>query len=191
MMKSGRSSDQPNPRTEGMSGHEDAASDLKCGATPSAESLAREVLELAERAGKLVATAESCTGGLLATLLTDVPGVSHRFECGFVVYSDASKVRLLGICGELIEHHGAVSKAVAIEMARGSLTRSSADIALSVTGFAGPAGPDDEEGLVHMAVATSSGILEHQEYHFGTLGRDGVRDRALIEGLIMLRKAMD
>lgn len=118
-MKSGRSSDQPNPRTEGMSGHEDAASDLKCGATPSAESLAREVLELAERAGKLVATAESCTGGLLATLVTDVPGVSHRFECGFVVYSDASKVRLLGIDGELIEHHGAVSKAVAIEMARG------------------------------------------------------------------------
>lgn len=174
-----------------MSGYRDGASNSKCSADTSAESLAREVLERAERAGKLVATAESCTGGLLATLLTDVPGVSHRFECGFVVYSDASKVRLLGICGELIEHHGAVSKAVAIEMARGALTRSGADIALSVTGFAGPAGPDDEEGLVHMAIVMSGGLLEHREYHFGPLGRDGVRDRAMIEGLITLLKAMD
>lgn len=129
-----------------------------------------------------------------ATLLTDVQGVSHCFECGFVTYSDASKVRLLDVSTESIQLHGAVSKAGATEMARGSLKRCGADIALAVTGFAGPAGPagpDDEEGLVHIAVATSSERLDHQEYHFGSLGRDGVRDRALVEGLTMLCKTID
>ena len=102
-----------------------------------------------------VATAESCTGGMLAALLTDIEGAGHGFERGFVTYSKDSKAELLGIEPRLLDLNDAVSEVVARAMAEGALKRSHADLALGVTGFAGPAGPGSEEGLVHFALARS------------------------------------
>src|SRR5205085_10804143 len=104
-----------------------------------------------------VATAESCTSGMLAALLTDIEGAGHGFERGFVTYSKESKTQLLGIEPAVLEQNDAVSEIVARAMAEGALNRSSADIAIGVTGFAGPAGPGKEEGLVHFAPAHRGG----------------------------------
>src|SRR5215217_6218788 len=98
-----------------------------------------------------VATAESCTGGMLAALLTDIEGAGHGFDRGFVTYSRESKTELLGIGRDLLDHNDAVSEAVARAMAEGALKRSEAHLTIGITGFAGPAGPGKEEGLVHMA----------------------------------------
>ena len=100
-----------------------------------------------------VATAESCTGGMLAALLTDIEGAGHGFDRGFVTYTKEAKADLLGIERELLDHNDAVSEVVARAMAEGALQRSQADVAIAVTGFAGPAGPGCEEGLVHFALA--------------------------------------
>ena len=151
---------------------------------------AETVLELADRGELKLVTAESCTGGLLAALLTDVPGRSHVFERGFVVYSNDAKCDLLGIARHQVESCGAVSPEVAREMARGALRNSRADVALSITGFAGPAGPDDEEGLVHFACARRDGKVDEREEHFGPIGRQGVRVAALEVGLMMLTQAL-
>jgi nicotinamide-nucleotide amidase len=140
---------------------------------------AERVLELAHRKQLKLATAESCTGGLLAALLTDMPGRSHVFERGFVVYSDDAKCDLLGVARDKVERCGAVSAEVARAMALGALANSRADIALSITGFAGPAGPDDEEGLVHFACTRRDGATTEREEHFGSIGRQGVRIGAL------------
>lgn len=138
---------------------------------------------------KLV-TAESCTGGLLASLLTDVEGAGHAFERGFVTYTDEAKHEMLGVDAALLKEKGAVSKEVAIAMAKGALARSSGDISLSVTGFAGPAGGDDEEGLVHFALARKGGEMLHREEHFGPLGRGKVRLKCLRTALKMLDHAL-
>lgn len=167
------------------------SSDLNAILTSQSRELAELLLETADQKCLRIATAESCTGGLLSTILTDVAGVSHCFECGFVVYSDSAKTLLLGISPELIEIHGAVSKPVAIEMAEKALERCRADVALSITGFAGPGGDGDEEGLVHLAVAGSSGAITHREEHFGPSGRDRIRTEALQSALQMLRQAID
>ena len=153
---------------------------------------ASKVLELASEKECYLATAESCTGGLLAALLTDVPGCSHIFERGFVVYSDDAKCDLLGIARSKVENCGAVSEEVARDMALGALRRSDAQLALSITGFAGPPGKDQqgEEGLVHFAVAGSDGEVSHREEHFGPIGRDGVRIAALGTALEMLEEAL-
>ena len=151
---------------------------------------ADKVLELACDKELMLATAESCTGGLLAALLTDVPGCSHAFERGFVVYSEAAKCDLLGLERAMVEECGAVSKPVAVAMAQGALRRSDADIALSITGFAGPGGKDDEEGLVHFACARRDGATDHREEHFGPIGRQGVRLGALETALEMLEQAL-
>src|SRR6478609_1871223 len=124
---------------------------------------AEQVLELAHRGDFKLATAESCTGGLLAALLTDVPGRSHVFERGFVVYSNQAKCDLLGIARDKVESCGAVSAEVARAMALGALRHSPADVALSITGFAGPAGPGEEEGLVHFACAPRGGTTAERE----------------------------
>ena len=144
---------------------------------------ANRVLELACDKERYLATAESCTGGLLAALLTDVPGCSHIFERGFVVYSNEAKCDLLGIAREKVESCGAVSEDVAREMALGALRRS---------GYAGPPGKDDdgEEGLVHFACAASDGGVDHREEHFGEVGRDGVRIASLEVALEMLEAAL-
>jgi len=157
---------------------------------PEIQQCADKVLEIACDKELMLATAESCTGGLLAALLTDVPGCSHAFERGFVVYSNEAKCDLLGIAREKVESCGAVSKDVALEMAHGALRRSKADVALSITGFAGPGGEDDEEGLVHFACARRGGETRHREEHFGAIGRQGVRIEALRVALDMIAEAL-
>ena len=112
-----------------------------------------------------VATAESCTGGMLAALLTDIEGAGHGFERGFVTYSKDSKTELLGIEPSILEHNDAVSEVVARAMAEGALQRSKADLALGVTGFACPGGPGPQEGLVHFALAHRNGRTVHREQH--------------------------
>jgi nicotinamide-nucleotide amidase len=151
---------------------------------------AEVVLELAHTQRLLISTAESCTGGLLAALLTDVPGRSHVFERGFVVYSNHAKCDLLGIARHKVDSCGAVSREIAIEMACGALRRSRADIALSITGFAGPAGDNHEEGLVHFACARHDAGIHHEEAHFGPIGRQGVRIKALGVALPMLERGL-
>ena len=151
---------------------------------------ADKVLELACDRELMLATAESCTGGLLAALLTDVPGCSHAFERGFVVYTHAAKAQMLDIDLARIDELGAVSKEIAIDMAHGALRRSEADVALSITGFAGPGKAGEEEGMVHFACARRDGPTAHRCEHFGPIGRQGVRIASLETALEMLEKAL-
>ncbi|EDL50001.1 CinA family protein [Erythrobacter sp. SD-21] len=153
-------------------------------------SLAHEVLQLADEQELRLATAESCTGGLLAAILTDISGLSHVFERGFITYSDQAKCDMLDCNRKEIEHCGAVSREVAIAMAQGALKKSEADLVISITGFAGPAGTDDEEGLVHFGIGRSGAPPDHEEHHFGSLGRDGVRVAALEVALSMMKNAL-
>jgi nicotinamide-nucleotide amidase len=137
-----------------------------------------------------VATAESCTGGMLAALLTDIEGAGHGFERGFVTYTKDAKSELLGIARDLLDNNNAVSEIVARAMAEGALERSQADFAVGVTGFAGPAGEGCEEGLVHFALARRDGETVHREEHFGAIGRGPVRVRSLRSMLKMLEDAV-
>jgi len=136
------------------------------------EEATRRLLAKACERKLMFATAESCTGGMLASLLTDVQGVAHAFDRGFVTYTEESKSEVLGIPLELIRSEGAVSKAVAIAMAEGALSRSRANIALSITGFADKG---DEPGLVHFGCARSGRATAHREEHFGAVGRGATR----------------
>jgi nicotinamide-nucleotide amidase len=140
--------------------------------------------------GLTIATAESCTGGVIAALLTDIEGAGHGFERGFVTYSKDSKTDLLGIEPSLLEQNDAVSEVVARAMAEGALERSRADIAIGITGFAGPAGPGKEEGLVHIALARRGRRTAHAEKHFGAIGRGGVRVNSLKIMLEMLEQSL-
>jgi nicotinamide-nucleotide amidase len=142
-------------------------------------------------AGLRVATAESCTGGMLAALLTDIQGAGHGFDRGFVTYSKEAKIDLLGIARDLLEQNDAVSEVVARAMAEGALDRSEADIALGVTGFAGPAGDGCEEGLVHFALARRGRGTVHREEHFGAVGRGAVRVKSLKALLDMLEQCLE
>lgn len=158
--------------------------------------LPKELDEQAERVMRrlceeklCVATAESCTGGLLASLLTDIEGCGRGFDRGFVTYSGEAKKELLGLSADKVEENEAVNADVARAMAEGALKRSNADIALSVTGFAGPAGPDDEEGLVFMACARREQLTRVLERHYGAIGRGPVRIEALKTLLDMLDQA--
>jgi nicotinamide-nucleotide amidase len=141
--------------------------------------------------GLTVATAESCTGGMLASLLTDIEGCGHGFDRGFVTYSGEAKQDLLGLPAELIEHNDAVNAKVARAMAEGALNRCKADIALSVTGFAGPSADHHEEGLVYMACARRGGETKVEERHFGPIGRGPVRIEALKVLVDILCEAVD
>ena len=146
-------------------------------ALPTAlETQTRLLLQKACDANLTLASAESCTGGMLASLLTDVKGVAHAFERGFVTYTDEAKNEMLGVPKEMLENQGAVSKPVAIAMAEGALRHSSADIAVSITGFA-DAG--DEPGLVHFACARKGAETRHREAHFGPRGRGATRIESL------------
>lgn len=142
---------------------------------PDIERLARRFLELVDRAGGTIATAESCTGGQLSAVLTSLEGLSHRFDRGYVTYTERSKQELLNVPLRLIESEGVVSRAVAMAMAEGCLVQTDALCAIAITGFAGPAADDDEAGLVHVAFAIRGGELWHRELHFGEVDRDQVR----------------
>ncbi|QEE11878.1 CinA family protein [Bartonella krasnovii] len=141
------------------------------------EKQAHEVLNTCRQKGLLLATVESCTGGLIAASLTNIAGSSDVLDCGFVVYSNESKTRLVGVDSELIKNYGAVSKEVALAMAEGGLKHSQADIAVSVTGIAGPGGAtlNKPVGLVHLAVAYKNHSPLHKEMHFGHLDRKAIR----------------
>jgi nicotinamide-nucleotide amidase len=141
--------------------------------------------------GLTVATAESCTGGMLAALLTDIEDAGHAFDCGYVTYTKDSKTELLGIEPGLLDDNDAVSEVVARAMAQGALERSGADVAIGITGFAGPAAPGTEEGLVHFALARRDGPTQHRERHFGAIGRGAVRVKSLGTMLEMLERALD
>ncbi|WP_144752166.1 CinA family protein [Bartonella saheliensis] len=141
------------------------------------EKQAREVLNTCRQKGVLLTTVESCTGGLIAASLTNIAGSSDVLDCGFVVYSNEAKTRLVGVDAELIKNYGAVSKEVALAMAEGGLKHSQADIAVSVTGIAGPGGAtlNKPVGLVHLAVAYKNYSPLHKEMHFGHLDRKAIR----------------
>ncbi len=157
------------------------------------DDLARAAVRVLEccRARKwMVATAESCTGGLVAAALTEIAGSSDVVDRGFVTYSNAAKEAMLGVPPAILERHGAVSRAVAEAMARGALAHAAADLAVSITGIAGPGGGSTEKpvGLVHFAAAARDGRLIHRERRFGDVGRSAVRQHAVIEALAMLEE---
>jgi nicotinamide-nucleotide amidase len=154
------------------------------------EALIDRVLREACDHGLTLATAESCTGGLIASVLTDVEGRSHVFERGYVVYTNDAKAELLAVPARLIDQNGAVSEPVARAMAEGALRGSGADVAVAVTGFAGTAGPDDEPGRVHFALAAAGARTVHEEHHFGDIGRGPVRLECLRVALRMMERAV-
>lgn len=147
---------------------------------------------LARSAGLTVATAESCTGGLIAGTITDVPGSSDVFDRGFVTYSNAAKVQVLGVSEETLARYGAVSEKVAGEMARGALERSTAGIAVSVTGIAGPGGGTDSkpEGRVCFGLAGRTGEVFTETVDFGPIGRFEVRAATVLHALSLLTTAL-
>jgi nicotinamide-nucleotide amidase len=149
--------------------------------------LADRVVRAAIRHKLTIATAESCTGGLIGGAITDILGASNAFDRGFITYSNASKIDHLGVDPDSIAVHGAVSEAVAGEMALGALSASGTDIAISVTGIAGPGGSDHKPaGLVWFGLATKAGRLETTERNYGDVGRMAVRVAAVKQALGML-----
>ena len=152
----------------------------------------RDLVDAAERLlarcrsrGRLLATAESCTGGLIAAYLTEIPGSSDVFERGFVTYSNEAKTEQLGVPAELVARCGAVSEEVARAMAEGALRHSRADVSLAVTGVAGPSGGTAEKpvGLVHLAAARRDGEVTHLRCAFGDVARGEVRRRTVARAL--------
>ena len=138
----------------------------------------------------MIATAESCTGGMVAVALTDIAGSSAVVECGFVTYSNAAKMDMLGVSAKTLEAHGAVSEEVAVEMARGALDHSAASLAVSITGIAGPGGSEHKpEGRVCFSTA-GLGREFAETVEFGALGRAGVRAAARDHALDLLLRAL-
>lgn len=155
--------------------------------------LADDLLAECRRRGLMMATAESCTGGLIAACFTEIAGSSDVFERGFVTYSNEAKHALLGVPPQVIAEHGAVSRKVAELMARGALAHSGAGIAVAVTGIAGPGGgsPEKPVGTVHIAVASRDDGLLHEECAFGDPGRTVVREETVRRALALLRRLLD
>jgi len=149
-------------------------------------SLAAQLLDRAKETGAMVTCAESCTGGMLAAALTDLPGSSALLDRGFVTYTNAAKIAMLGVSPETLEQHGAVSEQVAEEMARGALQHSEAQIAVSITGIAGPGGSEHKpEGRVCFGLATATGV-QTETVEFGAQGRDAVRRAARDHAMALL-----
>ncbi len=151
---------------------------------------ASALIDLCRRGNLRIATAESCTGGLIAATLTEVPGSSAVLDCGYVTYSNAAKQAMLGVPAATLQTFGAVSRETAEAMAAGALARSQAELAVSVTGVAGPGGgtQDKPVGLVHFAAVARNGALIHRERRFGDIGRAQVRHASAIEAMAMLRE---
>lgn len=154
---------------------------------------AQDLLALYRARGLKIATAESCTGGMVAALLTDIAGSSDVVERGFVVYSNAAKQEMLGVPADVLAAHGAVSGPTARALADGALARSHADVAVSITGVAGPGGgtADKPVGLVWFGVARRGRDTATIEKHFGELGRNHVRLAAVNQALAMVRAAAE
>ena len=149
-------------------------------------SRAKDIVERASAAGIVIATAESCTGGMISAAITDVAGSSRVLDRGFVTYSNAAKMDMLGVSAETLDAYGAVSEQVAAEMATGALKHSNATLTVSVTGIAGPGGSDFKpEGRVCFGIATKDGI-ETQQIDFGPLGRAAVRSETVAHALELL-----
>ena len=153
---------------------------------------AAELVARYRAAGLMAATAESCTGGLIAGLLTEIPGSSDTLERGFVVYSNAAKQELLGVPAEMLVSHGAVSEETARAMAEGALANSRAEVAVSVTGIAGPDGGTATKpvGLVHFACARRGKPTVAREERFGAIGREAVRLASVRVALDLLEAAV-
>ena len=147
---------------------------------------AEKLLDTYRSRGVKLATAESCTGGLIAALLTEISGSSDVFECGFVTYSNASKIKLLGVDAQLIEQYGAVSEQVACAMAQGVIAKTGVDVAVAVTGIAGPSGGTQQKpvGLVYIAVASKNNVTCEQNIFTGN--REQVRLSSVEKALGML-----
>ncbi|MEA2937550.1 MAG: nicotinamide-nucleotide amidase [Alphaproteobacteria bacterium] len=156
---------------------------------PSLEESARALLDLCRTKSLKIACAESCTGGLLAATLTDIPSSSDVLERGFVTYSNQAKQDMLGVSALTLAHFGAVSRETAEAMATGALAHAPVDLAVAITGIAGPGGgsPGKPVGLVHFA-AGARGALIHRERRFGDIGRTQVRVASVVEALAMLRE---
>lgn len=163
---------------------------LSDGLPPDVDALACRLLDGACTRNLRLTTAESCTGGLISSVLTDIEGKSHAFERGFTVYSEEAKAGMLGIPIHFIREHGAVSREVAVAMANGAIAHSRADIALAVTGFAGPGKDADEAGLVHLACVRRGRAPVHECRHLGDIGRGAVRIEATRVALAMMCDAL-
>lgn len=152
--------------------------------------LAAQVLDAARAQGAMIATAESCTGGLIIGALTEVPGSSDVVDRGFVTYSNAAKMQMLGVNPETLRDFGAVSEEVAAEMAEGALANSEAQLAVSVTGIAGPGGSEHKpEGRVCFGLADTGGV-RIQTVEFGAIGRANVRAATVEHALHLLLTAL-
>lgn len=153
-------------------------------------SLATDLIQAATQQGLTIATAESCTGGLVAGVLTEIAGSSAVVDRGFVTYSNEAKSQMLGVSTDLIERLGAVSAEVAIAMAEGAISGSDADIAVAVTGVAGPGGgsPEKPVGLVHFAAMRRGQSARHTERRFGDVGRAQIRLASVREALVMMQR---
>lgn len=154
---------------------------------------ATAIIERARSLGRKIATAESCTGGLVAALLTEIPGSSAVVDRSFVTYSNEAKIAMLRVPADLIADVGAVSGEVAIAMALGCLDASNADITVSITGIAGPGGgsPEKPVGLVHFAATRSGEPLLAIERRFGDLGREAVRMASVDQALSLIETLLD
>ncbi|MGB8364511.1 MAG: CinA family protein [Rhizomicrobium sp.] len=154
--------------------------------------LAEVILADARAQNLRIATAESCTGGLIGGLLTEIPGSSDVFDRGFIVYSNRAKSDLLNVPGDLIADAGAVSEAVARTMAEGAVQNSNAHMAVAVTGIAGPGGGTKMKpvGLVHVAAARERHSILHEAHFFGDIGRSEVRMKAVEAALLLLQRLL-
>ncbi len=154
--------------------------------------LAMLILDDAEQARLKIATAESCTGGLVAALFTDIPGSSSVFERGFVTYSNKAKEEMLGVPGDVLADYGAVSEPVARMMAEGAMQNSRANIAVGITGVAGPGGGTKMKpvGLVHVACARENRAVVHEMLQLGDIGRSAIRMEALETALKLIQVQM-
>lgn len=152
------------------------------------EQRAATLLDRCRSRGVKIATAESCTGGMVAALLTSLAGSSDVFDCGFVTYSNEAKIGMLGVSPDTISEFGAVSRECALAMAHGAILKSGATLAVSITGIAGPAGGSAAKpvGLVHFACARRNGTTLHREERFGNIGREGVRRASVAVALGLL-----
>ncbi len=153
--------------------------------------IAKEVFDLAAINEVVIASAESCTGGMLSSTITEIPGSSAIFDCGFVTYSNISKMTLLSVNENTLHHHGAVSEEVAGEMAIGAINNSQASLAISITGIAGPGGSTTKpEGMVCFSIAINNKIKLAETKNWGPLGRDRIRQKATLHGLQLLSRTL-